>query len=187
MAMPAAIASRGVWPARGWPRKLMLPASGASMPNSTFINVLLPEPFSPSSPRISPDRTSRSTLSLARSSPKQRTIPRISSSEFTRAPPSTRIRRSMIQGAALRVRGAMRRTGMAATTGPQLDKSRSLPAAQLSLAAAARVVARRHNLHGARAKLLGHVLHFLDHGGGHDRIERLALGIDQRSARHRRR
>ena len=52
----------------------------AIMPNSTFIKVLLPEPFSPSRPRISPVRTSRSTPSLARTAPKQRTIPRISKS-----------------------------------------------------------------------------------------------------------
>ena len=48
------------------------------MPNSTFIKVLLPEPFSPSSPTIWPARTSRSTPSLARNAPKQRTMPRIS-------------------------------------------------------------------------------------------------------------
>ena len=58
----------------------MLPASGLIMPNSTFINVLLPDPFSPSSPRICPGCTSRSMPSLARSGPKQRTIPRICSS-----------------------------------------------------------------------------------------------------------
>ena len=48
------MASDGRWPASGRPRKTIEPASGAIMPNSTFISVLLPEPFSPRRPRISP-------------------------------------------------------------------------------------------------------------------------------------
>jgi len=90
MAMPAAIASRGRWPASGRPRKTMLPASGGSMPKSTFISVLLPEPFSPSSPRMRPGWTSRSMPSLALSAPKQRTIPRISRSAVMGSGPGGR-------------------------------------------------------------------------------------------------
>ena len=48
-----------------------------------FISVVLPAPFSPSSPRISPGATARSTLSFARTGPKRFVMPRSSTSGVT--------------------------------------------------------------------------------------------------------
>jgi hypothetical protein len=65
MAMPCSRAARGL-PASSWrPWYTTSPSSGRTMPNSTFISVLLPEPFSPSRPTISPGITVRSIRRLA--------------------------------------------------------------------------------------------------------------------------
>ena len=49
---------------------LAWPESGSIMPVSIFTVVLFPAPFGPRKPRISPGRTSRSSRSTARTSPK---------------------------------------------------------------------------------------------------------------------
>ena len=48
------------------------------MPDSMFMSVVFPLPFSPSTERISPFRTSRLTFSLATTLPKRFVTPRIS-------------------------------------------------------------------------------------------------------------
>src|ERR1017187_6494611 len=56
-----------VWTWRGkWPKTSMCPRVGFSKPSSSLTVVDLPEPFGPSSPKTSPRRTSKSTLSTAR-------------------------------------------------------------------------------------------------------------------------
>ena len=57
------------------PRTSTSPSSGASSPATTRMNVVLPAPFGPTSPRISPVRTSRSKPSSAWTSPKLRASP----------------------------------------------------------------------------------------------------------------
>src|SRR5919198_4174093 len=69
--------------ARSSPRKRSVPAVGANRPAIRFTVVLLPEPFGPMSPMISPSATARSRLSTARTPPKWRERPFSSS---TRAP-----------------------------------------------------------------------------------------------------
>src|SRR5258708_20835610 len=49
-----------------WPKTSMCPRVGYNNPSSIFTVVDLPEPFGPSSPKTSPRRTSKSTLSTAR-------------------------------------------------------------------------------------------------------------------------
>src|SRR5258708_26341215 len=49
----------------------MKPSSGGCAPESTFISVLLPAPFSPTSASTSPARTKRSTPSSATVAPKR--------------------------------------------------------------------------------------------------------------------
>src|SRR6266446_1534893 len=79
MPMPAAMASRGVWPMSGRSLKRIVPSSGATIPNRTFIRVVLPEPFSPSRPTMRPAGISRSIEWLARTEPYDFEIPRIRS------------------------------------------------------------------------------------------------------------
>src|SRR5689334_12424601 len=57
----------------------MVPESARTIPKSTFIKVLLPDPFSPRSPTILPGGIVRSMLWLARTRPYRLQIPRISS------------------------------------------------------------------------------------------------------------
>src|SRR5208337_937064 len=75
MPMPAAIASIGERNFTGAPRSRISPASGAMRPNRMLIRVVLPAPFSPITPWISPRSAERSTRSLAASPPKRLTIP----------------------------------------------------------------------------------------------------------------
>src|ERR1022692_3031504 len=58
---------------------MISPSSGWTRPYSTFISVVLPAPFSPSSALISPGSTTRSMWSLATSPPKRLVMPRSSS------------------------------------------------------------------------------------------------------------
>ena len=51
------------------PANAMLPAVGGYMPATQLKIVLLPEPFGPISPRISPSLTSNETLSTAMNAP----------------------------------------------------------------------------------------------------------------------
>src|SRR5579863_2445303 len=87
----ALIASRGEWMLTGLPSSRISPSSGCTRPYSTFISVVLPAPFSPSSARISPGSTVRSMWSLATRSPKRLVMPR--SSSFKRRLHSRRVRR----------------------------------------------------------------------------------------------
>src|SRR5215469_4751443 len=86
MPMPALIASFGERMRTGLSSRRISPSSGCIRPYSTFISVVLPAPFSPSSARISPGCTTRSMPSLATRPPKRLVMPR--SSSFTRPPPS---------------------------------------------------------------------------------------------------
>src|SRR5262245_30911606 len=83
--MPARSASAGPAGANGAPSSSIVPASGACAPASTFIKVLLPAPFSPTSAWISPRPTSRSTPSSAWLEPKRLVTPRIESSAASAA------------------------------------------------------------------------------------------------------
>src|SRR5262245_1742229 len=59
------------------PPSSMVPASGTYAPESTFISVLLPAPFSPMSACTSPGLTSRSTPPSATTAPNRFAIPRM--------------------------------------------------------------------------------------------------------------
>src|ERR1700733_11588320 len=155
---PRAIASAGLCLASGSPRRTIEPASGAIRPNSTFMSVLFPEPFSPKSPRISPAFSSRSTPSTARTAPKLRTTPCI-----------TRMGAMILMTVAM----TLVRVGHAAWH----------PEGQ-ALAAAARVLLRRRDLQRPGLELRRHVVKLLHHRGGHDRIERLGGLVLQRGAGH---
>src|SRR5262249_24091072 len=69
MPMPAAIASRGEWPTSGRSLNTIVPASGATIPKSTFMRLVLPEPFSPSRPTMRPGATWRSIERFACTDP----------------------------------------------------------------------------------------------------------------------
>src|SRR5208282_1167551 len=75
MPMPAAIASIGERNFTGEPRSRISPASGVWRPNRMLIRVVLPAPFSPITPWISPRSAERSTRSFATSPPTRLTIP----------------------------------------------------------------------------------------------------------------
>ena len=76
--MPSARASRGDWRRIASPSISTLPESGAVMPKSMFISVVLPAPFSPSKATISPRRTPNRTSLFARSDPYRLVSPRAS-------------------------------------------------------------------------------------------------------------
>ena len=63
----------------GSPSSSISPSSGVSAPLSTFMSVLLPAPFSPTSASTSPLRTSRSTPPSARVAPNCWRTPRMTS------------------------------------------------------------------------------------------------------------
>src|SRR6266705_2675013 len=67
---PRAQTPSGLTPTRLWPRSRMSPASGASAPAMQWKSVVLPEPFGPISPTISPASTVMSTPASAVSPPK---------------------------------------------------------------------------------------------------------------------
>ena len=69
MPIPNSRASCGEWMSAWVPRTRIVPASGSTWPNITFISVVLPAPFSPSSTWISPARRSKSMSTFARVSP----------------------------------------------------------------------------------------------------------------------
>ena len=60
------------------PLMKILPSSGLYIPESIFISVVLPEPFSPRRARISPDFTVRLTPLFATTLPKVLVMPLIS-------------------------------------------------------------------------------------------------------------
>src|SRR5258706_9797736 len=144
----------------------MLPASGGTLPNSPFTRVLLPDPFSPSSPKIVPAARVKSIRSLARTLPYEGAMPRLSSSGAM-----TRHRRWSGQSTPDR-EGAMKRRKAARAV---------VPGRSFSCAC---VLPGRFDLHGAAGKLLLHLVQFLHHRGRDDRVELLALGIGELGAGH---
>src|SRR5690348_10163167 len=81
--MPAAATRSGLHRVMSAPRNRTCPAVGARNPVTRLNRVVLPAPFGPISPTISPSRTSNDTPSTARSPPKVRDSPETSST----APP----------------------------------------------------------------------------------------------------
>ena len=74
----------------GAPSILISPSSGCSSPNSTFISVVLPAPFSPTRAWMLPRPTAKSTPSFATKAPNRLVMPTIStarSREAKRGPP----------------------------------------------------------------------------------------------------
>src|SRR5436309_10533946 len=74
-AMPRRQTRSGERPTSDWPRKLRRPASGRQKPAMQLNRVVLPEPFGPISPTISPSRTAKSTPSTATRPPKRLVTP----------------------------------------------------------------------------------------------------------------
>src|SRR5690606_17335053 len=79
-AMPRAAIWCGAWPTSDRPWKSTCPAAGRYIPVSTLNTVVLPAPLGPIRLKISPWRTSKSTLSTARKPPNCTVSPRTSSS-----------------------------------------------------------------------------------------------------------
>src|SRR5713101_8256206 len=75
MPMPAASASRGVWPSSRCPSNAMRPASGRTIPKRMFIRVVLPEPFSRRSPTMRWAGTTSSISRFARTEPNDFEMP----------------------------------------------------------------------------------------------------------------
>src|SRR3954451_7303481 len=73
--MPPLMMRYGAEPAISCPSKLIEPAVGASVPDSILKIVLLPEPFGPIRPRISPWSTLNDTLLTAVKPPNRFTRP----------------------------------------------------------------------------------------------------------------
>ncbi len=67
--MPARMAARVEPRGTALPSRSTSPASGATNPESTFMSVDLPAPFSPSRPWMAPASRRRSTPSVARTAP----------------------------------------------------------------------------------------------------------------------
>src|SRR3989338_7097901 len=67
-------------PVMSSPAKRTLPLSGSSSPESCLMKVVLPAPLGPITACVSPARTSKSTLSVARSAPKVLRSTRVSRS-----------------------------------------------------------------------------------------------------------
>src|SRR5437763_2534596 len=88
--MPRLMIRCGAVPAISAPSNSIEPAVGASVPESMLKIVLLPEPFGPIRPRISPSSTWNETLATAVKPPKRLTSPLTSS---TRARSLRRVRR----------------------------------------------------------------------------------------------
>src|SRR3954466_161462 len=86
--MPPLMIRCGAMPASSCPAKLIEPAVGTSVPDSMLKIVLLPEPFGPIRPRISPCSTRNDTLLTAVKPPKRFTNP---STVSTPEPPLTRL------------------------------------------------------------------------------------------------
>ena len=76
--IPCEIASWGEWKATRLSLRRISPPSGRYKPAKTFINVLLPAPFSPNSACTCPSRQTKSTWSIASTPGKRFTIARIS-------------------------------------------------------------------------------------------------------------
>src|SRR5215213_9323209 len=86
--MPPLMILCGARPESSVPANLIEPADGMSVPDSRLKIVLLPEPFGPIRPRISPWSTRNDTLLTAVKPPKRFTNP---STVSTPEPPLTRL------------------------------------------------------------------------------------------------
>ena len=86
--MPLLMMRCGATPAISAPSNRIDPAVGTSVPDSMLKIVLLPEPFGPIRPRISPCSTRNDTLLTAVKPPKRFTNP---STVSTPEPPLTRL------------------------------------------------------------------------------------------------
>src|SRR5882757_8517945 len=73
--MPRLMIRCGASPAISWPSNRIEPDVGGSVPESMLKIVLLPEPFGPIRPRISPCSTRNDTLLTARKPPNRLTRP----------------------------------------------------------------------------------------------------------------
>src|ERR1700759_1415751 len=73
--MPRLMIRCGGRPASSWPSKVIEPAVGGNVPDSMLKIVLLPDPFGPIRPRISPFSTVNDTLLTARKPPNRLTRP----------------------------------------------------------------------------------------------------------------
>src|SRR5437868_6259166 len=73
--MPACTSRLDARPVTSRPSKRTLPCSGAYSPEMTLMQVVLPDPFGPTSPRISPACKLKLTPSSARNAPKRFTRP----------------------------------------------------------------------------------------------------------------
>src|SRR6266446_3165718 len=82
--MPRLMIRCGGRPASSAPANFIDPADGTSVPESRLKIVLLPEPFGPIRPRISPSSTLNETLLTAVKPPKRLTSPATSSTRSLR-------------------------------------------------------------------------------------------------------
>src|ERR1700742_5244293 len=73
--MPRLMIRCGGRPASSWPSNFIEPAVGGNVPESMLKMVLLPDPFGPIRPRISPFPTLNDTLLTARKPPNRLTRP----------------------------------------------------------------------------------------------------------------
>src|SRR6202011_3473883 len=73
--MPRLMIRWGGRPASSWPSNIIEPAVGGNVPESMLKIVLLPDPFGPIRPRISPFSTLNDTLLTARKPPNRLTRP----------------------------------------------------------------------------------------------------------------
>src|SRR5262250_1843803 len=111
--MPRLMILCGACPAISRPSKRMEPAFGARAPESMLKIVLLPEPFGPISPRISPFATSNDTLLTAVKPPKRLVNPStVSIAVPGGRPPPDRVSRARAgSGASIRRVGRRRGQG----------------------------------------------------------------------------
>src|SRR3954468_11937265 len=83
--MPRLIIACGANPDSSWSRNFIEPEVGAKVPESMLKIVLLPEPFGPIRPRISPCATLNDTLLTAVKPPNRFTRPSTTSTEVPQA------------------------------------------------------------------------------------------------------
>src|SRR5690242_20784205 len=84
--MPRLMIRCGGRPASSWPSNAIEPAVGGNVPESMLKIVLLPDPFGPIRPRISPFSTLNDTLLTARKPPNRFTRPSTTSTGAPSAP-----------------------------------------------------------------------------------------------------
>src|SRR5690242_5604663 len=84
--MPRLMIRCGGRPASSWPSNAIEPAVGGNVPESMLKIVLLPDPFGPIRPRISPFSTLNDTLLTARKPPNRLTRPSTASTAIPLLP-----------------------------------------------------------------------------------------------------